>query len=369
MKNPIPSIFILITIISTSAFVYSQTPDSCSSNLNLQSRLPFGTSNLQCLPVWDAENYVLRYEQSTSNANIWSFVLSAPYTNSFVAMGFSRSGQMVGSSAIVGWIPSTGGAGMIKRYYLGGKSSNLVVPDEGNVTVIENSSAVVLESQRLYLAFQLQTTLPSNRLIYSLGPNDFQPVGPGYRLMQHRDMVATSINYATGQSASQKSPHLRLRRSHGILNMIGWGILMMIGAMIARYGRQWDPVWFYVHAGVQLLAFTLGIIGVICGFLLNSRLNADVSTHKGLGIFILVLGSLQVMALLARPDKASKIRKYWNWYHYSVGRILLVFAIANVFYGIHLGGEGKGWTAGYAVVLGVLFVASALGEYKLWIRN
>ena len=92
--------------------------------------------------------------------------------------------------------------------------------------------------------------------------------------------------------------------------MLGWGILIMIGAMVARYGRQWDPAWFYVHTGVQLLAFTLGIIGVICGFLLDSRLNVDVSTHKGLGIFILVLGSLQVchVALLTlRFEKLVKL--------------------------------------------------------------
>lgn len=75
------------------------------------------------------------------------------------------------------------------------------------------------------------------------------------------------------------------------------------------------------------------------------------------------------MALLARPDKMHKFRKYWNWYHYSVGRVLLVFAIANVFYGIHLGGEGKGWTVGYAVVLCILFITSTFCEYKLWVRN
>ena len=75
------------------------------------------------------------------------------------------------------------------------------------------------------------------------------------------------------------------------------------------------------------------------------------------------------MALLARPNKVSKHRKYWNWYHYGVGRTLVVFAIANVFYGIHLGGEGKGWTAGYAIVLCILFLISTGLEYRLWVRS
>ena len=106
----------------------------------------------------------------------------------------------MGSSAIVSWIPSTGGPGEIKRYYLGGTSPALVVPDEGNVTVVRNSDTVVLQSNRLYLAFQIETTQPLTRLIYSVGPRDFLPVGPGYRLRQHRNKVSTSINYSTGEN-------------------------------------------------------------------------------------------------------------------------------------------------------------------------
>lgn len=76
--------------------------------------------------------------------------------------------------------------------------------------------------------------------------------------------------------------------------MLGWGILMIIGAMVARYLKEKDPFWFYFHASIQLFGFILGLVGIICGFVLNNRLNAAVTTHKGLGIFILVLGCLQV---------------------------------------------------------------------------
>ncbi|GMN50163.1 hypothetical protein TIFTF001_019320 [Ficus carica] len=278
-------------------------------------------------------------------------------------MGFSSNGRMVGSSAVVGWISD--GTGVIKQYYLGGTSPNLVKPNQGNLTFVPNSASVVTQSNRLYLAFQLDTVQPSTRLLYSVGPSGFLPVAPDFRLTEHRDKVSTSINYKTGQSASQKSPHQRLRRSHGILNMLGWGILMIIGSIVARYCRQWDPLWFYIHIGIQSFGFFLGVIGILCGFLLENRIDAKVSTHKGIGIFIFVLGCLQAMALLARPNIESKHRKYWNWYHYGVGRTLIVFAIVNVFYGIHLGNEGTGWTAGYAVVLGILFLTSAVLEYRI----
>ncbi|KAM1560514.1 hypothetical protein ACFX1Z_003752 [Malus domestica] len=330
---------IIIVIFGLSARVNSQT-DSCSSSLNLQNvNLPFDAASLNCLAVWDAHNYILRYSQTSSN--LWTFVLSAPAANSYIAIGFSSNGQMVGSSAIVGWMSPTGGE--IKPYYLGGTSPNLVEPNKGSLQVGTNFSLITSQSNRLYLGFQLETNQPLSRLIYSVGPDGLLPVAPNYRLSEHSDKVSTSINYITGQSkSSTESPHSRLRKSHGVLNMLGWGILMIIGVIVAR---------------------------VFCGFVLKNKLNADVSTHKSLGIFILVLGCLQVMALLIRPEKESKVRKYWNWYHHGVGRILIIFAVANVFYGIHLGEKGKGWSAGYGVVIAILFVTAFIFELRLWLRK
>ncbi|KAM1122118.1 hypothetical protein TB1_003721 [Malus domestica] len=357
---------IIIVIFGLSARVNSQT-DSCSSSLNLQNvNLPFDAASLNCLAVWDAHNYILRYSQTSSN--LWTFVLSAPAANSYIAIGFSSNGQMVGSSAIVGWMSPTGGE--IKPYYLGGTSPNLVEPNKGSLQVGTNFSLITSQSNRLYLGFQLETNQPLSRLLYSVGPDGLLPVAPNYRLSEHSDKVSTSIDYITGQSkSSTESPHSRLRKSHGVLNMLGWGILMIIGVIVARYLKPYDPLWFYLHTCIQSFGLIFGIIGVFCGFVLKNKLNADVSTHKSLGIFILVLGCLQVMALLIRPEKESKVRKYWNWYHHGVGRILIIFAVANVFYGIHLGEKGKGWSAGYGVVIAILFVTAFIFELRLWLRK
>ncbi|KAL6211046.1 hypothetical protein ACLB2K_016274 [Fragaria x ananassa] len=286
-------ITITITIFGLSAIVNSQT-DSCSSTLNLQSvTLPFDAASLHCRAVWDAHSYILRYSETTPGT--WTFVLSAPAADSYIAMGFSSNGQMVGSSAIVGWMSPT--EGVIRSYYLGGTSPSLVEVDKGNL-VLTNYSFITTQSATVYMGFQLVTDQPQTKLIYSVGPTGLLPVAPNYRLTEHFDKVATSINYIT-----------------------------------------------------------------------DNKISADVSTHKALGIFILVLGCLQVMAFLARPDKVSKARKYWNWYHQSVGRLLIILAVANIFYGIHLGGEGKGWNAGYGVVLAILVVTAVFLELKLWFRK
>ncbi|CAB4291077.1 unnamed protein product [Prunus armeniaca] len=338
MKTTQFIIFILIitTIFGLSAKVNSET-DSCSSSLNLQNvNLPFDTASLHCLSVWDAHNYILRYSQTSSN--IWTFVLSTPAVNSFIAMGFSSNGQMVGSSAIVGWVSST--ERTIKQYFLGGTSANLVEPNKGNLQVASNFSLILSQSSRLYLGFQLETSQPQTRLLYSVGPDGFLPVAPDYRLIQHSDKFSTSINYITGElhhlnspmlikeeklpcTQRQKSKHIELTKS--------------------IFKTEEEP-WSAEHARMGHFADNWS---VVCGFVLNNKLNADVSTHKALGIIILVLGCLQVMAILVRPEKESKTRKYWNWYHQGVGRILIIFAIANVFYGIHLGEKGKAWNAGY----------------------
>ncbi|KAJ7961737.1 Cytochrome b561 and DOMON domain-containing protein [Quillaja saponaria] len=359
-------VFIIITLNCSSIFLVTSQADSCTSNLNLSSPLPFDTTKLHCLAVWDSHGFVLRYLQTSPN--IWSFVLSAPDSNSYVAMGFSANGGMVGSTAVVGWISSNGGGG-IKKYYLGGTSSNQVVPDNGNLQIQSNSTLITSQSSRVYIAFQLVTNYqPESQLIYAVGPTGIFPSAPSYVLMQHLDKISTRINYATGLSSSQAS-YTTLRRSHGLLNIMGWGILVIIGAIVARHFKQWDPIWFYLHTSVQSSAFILGLIGIICGFALETKLNANVSTHKSLGVFILVLGCLQVMAFLARPNKDLKVRKYWNWYHHNVGRILIIFSVANIFYGIHLGKEGNGWKAGYGIVLVILITISVVLEIRMWTRK
>lgn len=138
----------------------------------------------------------MQYSQSSSN--IWSFILSSPNQNSYIAMGFSPNGGMVGSSAIVGWISSNGAIGGMKQYYLAGLAPNQVVPNRGNLQVISNSTLITSQSSRLYMVFQLQTNQPLPQLIYAIGPNGIFPMAPSFALTQHQDKVSIKVNYATG---------------------------------------------------------------------------------------------------------------------------------------------------------------------------
>lgn len=114
-------------------------------------------------------------------------------------MGFSPNGLMVGSSAIVGWM-STTGTGTIKQYQLSGRSSDQVFPDQGNLQL--NSSIIISQSQsqRLYLIFQLNTQQPLTRVIYAVGPSSVFPTSPNFALSEHSDKASTALNYVTGKN-------------------------------------------------------------------------------------------------------------------------------------------------------------------------
>ncbi|KAI3973328.1 hypothetical protein MKX01_020703 [Papaver californicum] len=359
-------IFILLVQFSLLFFVKSQS-DSCNStSLNLKG-LPFDTTSLSCFPLWSTHDYILRY--SKTGSDVWNFLLSAPSANNYIAIGFSQNGKMIGSSAIVGWI-GTNNIGIAKQYFLGDKRPNAVFPDQGNLTLVDKSSPTITsQNSRLYLAFQLKTAQPITNVIYSIGPDGLLPNSRNFQLTQHADQGNILINYQTGQAKVLGAPYTRLRRGHGSLNMIGWGLCLLIGAMVARYLREKDPLWFYLHACIQVVGFILGVSGVVTGLVLEDVLSASVDRHKTIGIFVLIFGCLQVIAFLARPKVDSKFRFYWNVYHWTVGRTMIILAAANVFYGLKLANEHKGWTAGYAVALSIL-IATAIGlEIRMRLRK
>lgn len=77
--------------------------------------------------------------------------------------------------------------------------------------------------------------------------------------------------------------------------MFGWGVLLPIGAMVARYARGFDPAWFYLHATFQIIGFIFIIAGVATGVNLAKQIDVPgLKNHKGLGIFLFILAILQV---------------------------------------------------------------------------
>lgn len=106
------------------------------------------------------------------------------------------------------------------------------------------------------------------------------------------------VGNVTGQGNTISAPYSNLKRVHGILNIVGWGVLIPIGAMIARYLKHLGSFWFYAHSSIQLSGFIIGLSGIISGLILNDRIDINVAKHKALGLIIIALGCLQVCAFL-----------------------------------------------------------------------
>ncbi|WOK91472.1 hypothetical protein Cni_G00163 [Canna indica] len=353
----------LILVLGFAAVTVGAQWDSC--NLELPAALSNYSGLSHCRPIWN--NFVLRY--SLSKDNVLSIVLSTVYTTGWVGMGFSTDGRMVGSSAMVGWMGKTG-IHHIKQFYLRGKSSSDVVVDEGQLLLTAVPPTVVVHRAKIYLAFQLQFPAPLSQqhLLFAIGSS----IPVHKHLKKHSDKTSIAFDFSTGSSLSSSSSsssfsHLyKLKRTHGALAIFGWGVLLPIGAIVARYCKQWDPLWYYLHAVVQFIGFMIGLAAVVTGKVLYDELHASVHSHRGIGIFVLVLGILQVIAFFLKPSQDSKIRRYWNWYHHWVGRLALFFAAVNIVVGIQVGGAGTPWKVGYGFNLAVLFILCIVLEVLLW---
>ncbi|XP_072973235.1 cytochrome b561 and DOMON domain-containing protein At3g07570-like [Typha angustifolia] len=357
------SITILFLFLFSFSLVSSQS-DSCSSNLAVSQLIPFNTSSFNCFPAWTSEHFIMRYARTATNT--WSFVLSAPDTGTYISVGFSSDGRMVGSSAVAGWVTGSG-VGIAKQYSLGGMSSDSCPPDQGSLQLVPNTTLIVKSSSRLYLAFQLTAAQPQPYLIYAVGPQNNLPSSDN-RLMTHSNEASSSINYVTGV-VSDAGSTFGTKRWHGFLAAFGWGILMPVGIVMARYFKHRDPFWFYSHISIQGIGFVFGVAGAIAGFSLGDDGPGNIGAHIALGITILVCGCLQVLAFLIRPDKSSKIRGYWNWYHHNIGRAAIIFAVANVFLGLSLAHESSSWSVFYGIFLAVWVLCSVVLEVKLWRRD
>ncbi|XP_052203459.1 cytochrome b561 and DOMON domain-containing protein At3g25290-like [Diospyros lotus] len=156
--------------------------------------------------------------------------------------------------------------------------------------------------------------------------------------------------------------HKKLKAVHGVLNIIGWGIILPIGAIIARYCRNLPMAygeWYSLHAYCQISGCFLGSIGWIFGMLLRNALkHYTLKTHGILGTIIFALAATQVLATCLKPKEEHECHKYWKASHHALGYALIALIIANIFLGIDKQRPAVGWKWSYVAILGVLALAA-----------
>jgi len=111
------------------------------------------------------------------------------------------------------------------------------------------------------------------------------------------DCVLWSAGTVAGESAESKRE--KKKECHGAIQILGWGLLLPIGALVARYARSFETAWFYTHISFQLVGFVCIIGGVVTGIELAKGFQHDrLSAHRGLGFFLFALAFLQVLTAM-----------------------------------------------------------------------
>ncbi|XP_039684128.1 cytochrome b561 and DOMON domain-containing protein At3g61750 isoform X2 [Medicago truncatula] len=338
--------------------------ESTCKNTNFQIFLPPPYQNISspiCKPVW--HTYELRY---TKNGDTTTIILSAPYTVGWVGIGFSRDGKMVGSSAMVGWINKHGHA-KIKQYYLRGNKSSEVIANKGELPLNNVPAAVATNGAEIYLAFQLQTTIPFGKQPILLAFSTKHP--HEHHLSKHDDKTTIIFDFSSGSMDPASNSLIQMRKNHGIIGIIGWGLILPVGAIVARYFKHKEPLWFYLHSIIQFVGFAFGLATVLLGLQLYSQMHVHIPAHRGIGIFVLVLSILQILAFFLRPNRDSKFRKMWNLYHSWFGRMALFFAALNIVLGMQAAGATNAWKTSYGFLAGIIIVVVIVLEILAYLKR
>lgn len=96
-----------------------------------------------------------------------------------------------------------------------------------------------------------------------------------------------------------------MEQTHGVLNIIGWGTLLPIGAIVARSFRK-SPLkcdeWYNLHVVCQTLGYIIGAVGWSIGMWLgNSSKQYSLRAHRILGIIIFTSATAQASPRFTIP--------------------------------------------------------------------
>jgi hypothetical protein len=334
-----------------------------------------GVTVEHCQQIVTEKTFTVWYKRDNSTSpTTLSFIVSVPQDSRWYAMGFnSAPSSMVGTTALIFWVDPTTTKPTWSTYHITSHANAGITNTDTGLLSFTVQPTVHVNNSNYVLGYVVQETPGMIYQNFAVSPQNGVPnsAGSPFSGLLHdypTGEAAVTINFITGVATQTTGDPLDgKKKTHGILNVIGWGVLLPLGAIIARYAKGFDPQWFYMHAAFQITGYGLILAGLVTGVDLQDEIaGVDIGLHRGLGILIFVLATVQISAVLYRPDTNHKLRRYWNWGHWWFGRIALVIAAINIFVGIHLGIAGRKWRVGYGVVLALELFVVVILEARLW---
>ncbi|KAL1225663.1 Cytochrome and DOMON domain-containing protein [Cardamine amara subsp. amara] len=290
-------------------------------------------------------------------------------SSSWISWGINPSGpQMVGTQSLVAFTNSSGQfqvyTSPVISYNTQLGSGSLSFPVSGLSATLVGGEATI------FATLELPSNLISTSQVWQIGP--VVNGNPARHQTSGENMRSSGrIDFRSGQSTASgggSGDRQTKRNRHGVLNAVSWGVLMPMGAMMARYMKVFaDPTWFYLHIAFQVSGYVIGVAGWATGIKLgNDSPGTSFSTHRNLGIALFTFATLQVFALLLRPKPDHKYRIYWNVYHHAVGYTTIILSIVNIFKGFDILDPADKWRWAYIGILIFLGACVLILEPLTW---
>jgi len=139
---------------------------------------------------------------------------------------------------------------------------------------------------------------------------------------------------------------VRIYTIHGILMIVGWGLLLPSGILMAKFGKhRANAWWFKMHMAFQPIGLLVSVIGWIIALVNFTTLDGGPGvsfTHAVAGSVTMGLSLLQAVNGIFRPhnpsgdEKKSTRRVIWEYAHRGVGWIALILSIITIAIGTTL---------------------------------
>ncbi|CAM9712018.1 unnamed protein product [Ectocarpus sp. 12 AP-2014] len=279
----------------------------------------------------------------------------------YLSIGFSDSGNMPGSDAVIG-LPDEATA-------LEYDMDSYGMPEEAADQEISNATITQVDGVTTLTFVRLLEPSGDGKQILSVseptpwlyawgGSNTFQ---------QHSTRGAVSLTLDSCTVGDAGGGGTSTEYAHGWLMALGWTLCFPAGIMYARFSRSFKDIGFPAHRLLQSLGSVLVIIGFFCAVAFTEDFGLDhfSNAHGKAGLVLTIFVMLQVVAAVCRPSKppagavvqdangqakpapVSKVRQAWTLLHRGLGYITVIWAVFQCLGGLDLLEVDDVWWALY----------------------
>ncbi|KAF8955170.1 hypothetical protein BDZ97DRAFT_1860297 [Flammula alnicola] len=292
---------------------------------------------------------------SIVNGSVVEYVMTSTSSRKigWMSVGFGRS---MGNAPMVVMWPNSDGSVTLSQRSSSGHSTPRVDSNPPQIANVSQAYTVTSGSTP-----QLAFTMPINAtntkpfIIWAYSSTNPQSSAVDAHFDKHSDTGEWQLDLTRPQSSSSMStngtlptfdalplyPYQRLIIAHAILCVVGFLLFLPAGAILARYLRVFNPIWFQGHWIIQFaLAAPVIVIGVALGIAAVQSAGAlhfgDSHRQSGIVIFVLYLAQCALGAFIHFVKSKKRTRRpIQNYLHGLVGLATIGAAMYQIYNGFY----------------------------------